>query len=159
VPGQFARLAARLEYPVYVVTTAAGEERSGCLVGFATQCSIRPPRFLACISKKNHTSLVASRADVLAVHVVGAEHRPIAQLFGGETGDEVDKFGRTAWRSVDGVPVLDACDAWFTGSIQQRIDLGDHTGYLLAPIEAATDVGEEQLMFQQARDIEPGHDP
>lgn len=157
--GNFARLAALLNYPVYVVTTAAGEERSGCLVGFATQCSIHPPRFLACISKKNHTILVASRAKVLAVHVMEPEHRHVAELFGGETGDEIDKFARAAWRTVNGVPVLEACAAWFTGSIRQRIDLGDHTGFLLAPIQVAPAVDAAQLMFQEARGIEPGHDP
>src|SRR5690606_28471984 len=51
----FARLVATFDYPLYIVTTAVGQERSGCLIGFATQCSIHPPRFLACISKKNHT--------------------------------------------------------------------------------------------------------
>ena len=33
----------------------------------------------------------------------------LAELFGGETGDEVDKFARTAWRDVHGVPILDRC--------------------------------------------------
>jgi len=32
-----AKLVARLEYPMYVVTAAAQGERSGCLVGFGTQ--------------------------------------------------------------------------------------------------------------------------
>src|SRR5688500_11613792 len=47
----FARLSAKLDYPLYIVTTTANDdgERSGCLIGFATQCSIHPPRFLACI--------------------------------------------------------------------------------------------------------------
>jgi flavin reductase (DIM6/NTAB) family NADH-FMN oxidoreductase RutF len=98
-------------------------------------------------------------ANVLAVHVVEEEHRHVAELFGGETGDEVDKFARTSWRVVDGVPVLDACDAWFTGSVLQRIDMGDHMGFLLAPMETAPDVPASQLTFQQARGMDPGHRP
>lgn len=35
-------LTAALDYPMFVVTVAAGGERAGCLVGFATQCSIDP---------------------------------------------------------------------------------------------------------------------
>ena len=39
----FDRLVNRLDYPMLVVTAEADGERAGCLVGFATQCSIQPP--------------------------------------------------------------------------------------------------------------------
>src|SRR5690606_29935620 len=117
----FARLVATLDYPLYIVTTAVGQERSGCLIGFATQCSIHPPRFLACISKKNHTFGLVQRAAIVAVHVVDEKNRQLAELFGGETGDELDKFSQVDWHSVDGVPVLDACERWFAGSVLERI--------------------------------------
>ena len=155
----FARLATHLDYPLYVVTTAVGSERSGCLIGFATQCSIHPPRFLACLSKKNHTYRLALRAAVLAVHVVEEGHKEIADLFGGETGDEIDKFARVPWRELHGVPVLDACERWFAGRVRERIDLGDHVGFVLDPIDFETDEATSQLTFQQARDIEAGHKP
>ena len=44
--AQFDAFVGGLDYPVFVVTAAHGEERSGCLVGFATQASIDPPRML-----------------------------------------------------------------------------------------------------------------
>ncbi|WP_255360521.1 flavin reductase, partial [Frankia sp. EI5c] len=44
-----------ISYPMAVVTTAVDGERSGCLVGFHTQCGIDPPRYLVCISHNNHT--------------------------------------------------------------------------------------------------------
>jgi flavin reductase (DIM6/NTAB) family NADH-FMN oxidoreductase RutF len=155
----FERLVATLDYPLYVVTTAAGPQRSGCLIGFATQCSIHPPRFLACISKKNHTLALARRAATLAVHVIEEENKDIAELFGGETGDEVDKFARVRWHLADGVPILDACRRWFAGSVLEQIDLGDHVGFLLEPIDTAQSSTAEQLTYQSARDIEPGHKP
>jgi len=157
--SSFERLAATLDYPVYVITTAFKSERSGCLIGFATQCSIRPPRFLACISKKNHTLAVARRAATLAVHIVEETNRDIADLFGGETGDEIDKFARVAWHSAHGVPILDACERWFAGSVLQQIDFGDHVGFLLEPIDTRQNAASEQLTFQKARDIEPGQEP
>ena len=155
----FEQLVATLDYPVYVVTTASGDERSGCLIGFATQCSIRPPRFLACISKKNHTLGIARRAAVIAVHVVEEKNRDIADLFGGETGDEIDKFARTRWHLAHGVPIIDACERWFAGAVLQQIDFGDHVGFLLDPIESEQSDTSKQLTFQKARDIEPGHEP
>lgn len=157
--SQFERLAATLDYPVYIVTTAVQNEPSGCLIGFATQCSIHPPRFLACLSKKNHTLRLAKRAATIAVHVVEDKDKKIAELFGGETGDEVDKFARVGWRLVHGVPILDACERWFVGSVLERIDFGDHVGFLLEPIDLEQTSASEQLTYQRARDIEPGHEP
>jgi flavin reductase (DIM6/NTAB) family NADH-FMN oxidoreductase RutF len=155
----FERLVATLDYPLYIVTAAAQNETAGCLIGFATQCSIHPPRFLACLSKKNRTLEVARRAAVLAVHVIGEKDREIAEIFGGETSDDVDKFALVSWNYVHGVPILDDCERWFAGSVLKQIDLGDHVGFLLEPIDAEQDAASEQLTFQQARDIEPGHEP
>ena len=40
----------------------------------------------------------------------------LAELFGGETGDEVDKFARCAWHEgPEGVPMLDGCANRFVG--------------------------------------------
>ena len=157
----FTDLAARLDYPMVVVTAYDGTERAGCLVGFATQCSIDPERFLVCLSDKNRTHRVAAGARTLAVHLLPAGRRDLAELFGGETGDEVDKFARCAWHDgPDGVPVLDGVAGWFAGRVVDRYVLGDHTGLLLSPVEGdAGDAGDgAYLTFQAVRDMEPGHE-
>ena len=157
----FTDIVTSIDYPLFIVTVSADGERSGCLIGFATQCSIKPPRFLACLSKKNHTFGVAANADVLVVHPVAGADTSLAELFGGETGDEVDKFERCEWREgPGGTPVLAGIDNWFAGHILERIDLGDHVGYLLEPLEGeALDPDKPQLGFQEAKDIDPGHAP
>jgi flavin reductase (DIM6/NTAB) family NADH-FMN oxidoreductase RutF len=154
----FVELAREIDYAMYVVTAAADGERAGCLVGFTTQSSIHPARFLVCLSRLNHTYRVACRADVLAVHVVGADQTELAELFGGETGDEVDKLARCAWRpGPDGVPLIEAFPDWFAGRVLDRLDLGDHVGFLLEPIAGQAGRGPRPLTFHRARRIEPGH--
>lgn len=158
----FAKLVAKLDYPMYIVTANAAGERAGCLVGFGTQTSIRPPRFLACISRKNHTYPVAAEASALGVHFLSDEprQREIAELFGGETGDETDKFSRCEWHDgPGGVPFLDAVPDRFAGRVLERIDLGDHAGFLLEPIEAETGDALNTLDFQDLKGVEPGHEP
>jgi flavin reductase (DIM6/NTAB) family NADH-FMN oxidoreductase RutF len=155
----FERLVATLDYPLYVVTTAVHDQPAGCLIGFATQCSIHPPRFLACISRKNHTLMLANEAAFVAVHFIEEKDKQLAALFGGETGDHVNKFARVSWHSAHGVPILDACPRWFVGAVLQQIDLGDHVGFLLEPIDTGQSASAEQLTFQHARDIKPGHKP
>jgi flavin reductase (DIM6/NTAB) family NADH-FMN oxidoreductase RutF len=159
-PVPFAELASELDYMMFIVTTSAGGERAGCLVGFATQVSIRPPRFLVCLSVKNRTYRVALRASVLVVHFVPSSATGLAELFGGETGDDVDKFACCSWRQgPDGVPIVTELENWFAGRVLERFDLGDHWGFLLEPIEGQAGRSTTPLTFHRARWIDPGHEP
>lgn len=154
----FQDLTGDLEYAMFVVTTTDGERRAGCLVGFTTQCSIDPPRYVVCLSKANHTFAVALEADVLVVHVVGAGQLDMARHFGELTGDDVDKFATWPWQpGPGGAPVLSDCPAWFAGRILDRFDLGDHMGFWLEPIDVSTAPGTHPLMFSAVKDLVPGH--
>src|SRR3712207_8698977 len=53
--------------------SADGDRRSGCLIGFATQASINPPRFVVCLSRKNRTFRVANDVDHLGVHLLPSD--------------------------------------------------------------------------------------
>jgi flavin reductase (DIM6/NTAB) family NADH-FMN oxidoreductase RutF len=158
--ASFAELVAQLDYSMLIVTTAANGERGGCLIGFATQVSIDPPRFLACLSVKNRTFRLAQHARVLVIHFVSVEDGDLAELFGGQTGDEVDKFAQVSWRpGPEGAPVIDRLQNWFAGRILDRFDFGDHHGFLLEPIEGEAGRSESTLTFHRAKRIEPGHEP
>ncbi|MFH7600380.1 flavin reductase family protein [Streptomyces racemochromogenes] len=147
--------------PMYVVTAAADGLRAGCLVGFASQCSIEPPRFAVWLSVENHTYRVARRARYLTVHVLGRNQEALARLFGGRTGDRTDKFDGIGWRpGREGSPVLTGVAAWFTGRIEAVVAGGDHEGFLLAPVEDGPTAGASgagPLRFGDVRDIEAGH--
>jgi flavin reductase (DIM6/NTAB) family NADH-FMN oxidoreductase RutF len=158
--GGFHDLVGDLDYPMFIATTVAAGEMAGCLLGFATQCSIDPPRFLVCLSEKNRTCRVAQAAAALAVHFVPSSAEGLAELFGGESGDEVDKFARCEWREGPaGLPILAECDNWFAGRILDRHDLGDHIGFLLEPIASHNGTPFDEFTFHRARRIEPGHEP
>jgi flavin reductase (DIM6/NTAB) family NADH-FMN oxidoreductase RutF len=158
-PSVFDELMGELDYPMFIVTTAAGGERAGCLVGFATQTSIDPSRFLVCLSDKNRTTRVARDADHVAVHFVEAEQAPLAELFGGRTGDEVDKFAHCEWHEgPHGLPLLDPCANRFVARILGRYDFGDHIAHLLEPEAAEHGAAGPEFTFHRARRIEPGHE-
>jgi flavin reductase (DIM6/NTAB) family NADH-FMN oxidoreductase RutF len=157
--GAFADAVGDLEYPMFVVTAAAGGRRAGCLVGFAAQCSISPPRFVVWLSRRNHTLGVAREAQVLGVHLLSADDRGLAELFGSRCGEDVDKFAGVRWHEgPGGAPLLDDCPRWFVGRVLDRFDSGDHDGFLLDPEEAGTGPWSGQLGFQAVQDLEPGHD-
>ncbi|MFD5079912.1 flavin reductase family protein [Streptomyces sp. NPDC058371] len=151
----------RLNPDMCVVTATADGDRAGCLVGFASQCSMEPVRFVVWLSKVNRTYEVARRADFLAVHLLTPEQFELAALFGGETGDEVDKFARTRWTERHGgAVVLQDSLVWFVGSVAQRIDAGDHVGFVLEPVESGRQEkteGRSLLRLADALTIDPGH--
>jgi flavin reductase (DIM6/NTAB) family NADH-FMN oxidoreductase RutF len=155
----FNALVSELDYAMFIVTAAAEGELAGCLVGFATQASIDPPRFAVFLSKANRTYRVAWHADALAVHLVPREATELAELFGGETGDEVDKFERCAWHEGPrGLPLLDDCPSWFAGRVLERTDAGDHVAFLLEPFDARKGHDGSPFPFHRAKRIEPGHE-
>lgn len=155
----FDKLVGELENPMFVVTTCDGNQRSGCLVGFASQVSIAPPRFLVGLSNKNHTYRASLTTEYLAVHVIPRDHIELATLFGGSTGDDIDKFARCTWhRGPHDLPILDEAAAWFGGRILDRIPLGDHVGFLLEPESgSAPDNLDTIVTSTDVRDLEPGH--
>ncbi len=155
----FGAFTAGLDYPMFVVTAAAGADRDGCLVGFATQVSIDPARFLVCLSDKNRTYRIARQASTLVVHALGRDQTGLARLFGGRTGDDTDKLAGCAWSpGPGGSVVLDDAPAWFAGDVLDRVPFGDHTGFLLAPRTAGGGTrGVALLPFRAAQSIDPGH--
>ena len=157
-PQAVHELVTELDYTMLIVTAAAGGRRAGCLVGFATPCSIDPPRFLLCLSDKNRTFRVAREAELLVVHLVPSDAGELADLFGSRTGDDIDKFAHCAWRrGPAGTPVLEDCANWFAGRILERIAAGDHWAFLLDPFIAASGDAEQPFMFHRARRMDPGH--
>lgn len=156
----FEKLVSLLDYPMFVVTTNADGRSAGCLVGFASQVSIGPPRFLVGLSKRNHTYRVAQHAEHLAVHLVPRGHCELARLFGSETGDTTDKFAQCGWApGPHGLPILDDAAGWFAGAVLGRFDLGDHVGFLLEPVAGQAPDGFDQLVtFADVADLDPGHE-
>jgi flavin reductase (DIM6/NTAB) family NADH-FMN oxidoreductase RutF len=147
------------EYALQVVTTSSVvDEPSGCLVGFATQCSIVPPRFLVCISKINHTYVISEHSESVALHLIGRDQIELAGLFAETSGDTVDKFSHCRWHpGVTGAPVLFECAAWLEGIVVQRWSVGDHQALLVRPVAGGTGGHRDVLTIQTAPHFRPGH--
>ena len=147
-----------IDHPMVVVTAAHGGERSGCLVGFSTQVSIHPPRYLVCISKENHTYPVAERSDHLALHLLGSDQTALARLFGEETGDVVDKFERCEWHlGQTGTPVLRETAASMEGRVIGRLPVGDHEAFIMRGLSSVSGTHKGLLTYRSAPMLDPGH--
>jgi flavin reductase (DIM6/NTAB) family NADH-FMN oxidoreductase RutF len=152
-------LLTRGDSPVFVVTTRDETgRRAGCLIGFATQCGIDPPRFAAWISVNNHTYEVACRATHLAVHVLAPQQRALGVLFGSVTGHDRDKFAECAWSpGPHGLPVLDDVAGWFAGPFERHAPSGDHALFVVAPDVVEGRLDGRPLSFQDVKNVEAGN--
>jgi flavin reductase (DIM6/NTAB) family NADH-FMN oxidoreductase RutF len=148
-----------IDPPMVVVTAVAGERRGGCLVGFNTPCSVHPPIYATWLSHRNHTYDVAREADVLTVHTLGRSALPIAEHFGSQSGHDVDKFAGVGCElNEHGGLVLEGTGGWFTGRIVHRLATGDHTLFVLEPVESGGSPDGATLRLSDVRHLDPGRE-
>ncbi len=148
-----------IDYPFYVVTVRSPDaDMSGCLAGFVTQCSIDPPNFLVCISKRNHTLSVAERSSAMGLHLLGGHQVDLARLFGEETGDLVDKFSSVDWRlGSTGAPLLVDSAVSMEGRILGHFSVGDHVAFLIRGVRSVAGGHSGLLTYRGAPPLDPGH--
>ena len=93
------------------------------------------------------------------MRVMAEDAGELVELFGGETGDDADKFDRCGWSpGPEGIPVLDLCRSWFAGRITDSVRLGDHVGFVLEPFDGRADYDGPAFPFSRAQRVEPGHE-
>jgi flavin reductase (DIM6/NTAB) family NADH-FMN oxidoreductase RutF len=155
----FDALAAGTDPAMLVVTTADGEERGGCLVGFHCQSSIDPPRYSVWLSKANHTYRLALRATHLGLHFLDEEDHALAEHFGTLTGDDVDKLaGIGVEPGPHGVPLLAEVPARL---VVRRLALldegGDHVCLTTEPVRVDGRPPAAPLRLSACNGLTPGH--
>lgn len=128
-PAAFDELAQRLDPAAVLAVTEYDGERSGCLVGFHSQCSINPLRYCVWLSRENHTYRVARLARRLSIVVLSPQDHRLAELFGGETGDAIDKW---AVMEREGLRLP---ESMLEGNITEIFDVAefDHVAFVVCP--------------------------
>jgi flavin reductase (DIM6/NTAB) family NADH-FMN oxidoreductase RutF len=156
----FDALAAATDPAMLVVTTADGDERGGCLVGFHSQSSIDPPRYAIWLSKANHTYRLALHTTHLALHFLGEEHRGLAEHFGTLTGDDTDKFaGLRVAAGPHGVPLLtDVPGRLVVRRLALLDEGGDHICVTTEPVRTDGRPPGTPLRLSACADLDPGHE-
>ncbi len=155
----FSHLMASLDAPLAVVTTAMGDERAGCLVGFHAQSSIDPGRYCVWLSKANHTYRVVLRSTHLAVHFLTEDDRRLAVHFGTQSGDDVNKFAEIDHDLGEGgVPMLKALPNRLLVRRVALLDEGsDHVCVVTQPLQAEASGPFRPLRLSNVKDLTPGH--
>lgn len=155
----FTALMASANPPLIVVTTAAENERAGCLVGFHAQSSITPQHYCIWLSKANHTYRVSLRAACFAVHFLTVDDFALAERFGTLSGEDTDKFaGLDVELDQNGVPLLQSCPNRMSLERIAVLDDGSDHVCLTTRVRSANTTGDFQaLRLSSATHLDPGH--
>ena len=125
---QFKQGMRRLGGAVTIVTSAFDGVFAGLTATAVTSLSADPPRLLACVNRAGITYETISKGRCIAVNVLGAQDKKLAERFAGMNGEiESDRFSQGAWESgVTGAPLYKGALASFDCEIESILDAGSH---------------------------------
>src|SRR5216683_54089 len=96
-----------VSYGLYVVTSAASDDRAAFLCNWLTQCSFEPPLIVVAVENEAHSLKVMRAAGQFAVNVLETGQRELAGWFGrhsDKVGDKLTK--RELLVTPAGMPLL-----------------------------------------------------
>jgi flavin reductase (DIM6/NTAB) family NADH-FMN oxidoreductase RutF len=137
----------KLTYGLYVLTSAAGDDRGGMLITWVMQTSFDPPMIAVAVQTGAHTTAVMRQSGVFALNFMSDEQRKEAGKFGQEHAKVGDKLGKIGQRpgAATGSPVLDSAIGHLECRITGWLRGGDHD-VALAQIVAAEVAHDAPLM-------------
>jgi len=127
-PEQFKSGMRKLGGAVNIVTSAYDGRFAGLTATAVTSLSAEPPRLLACINRGGATFETISKGRCIAVNVLGAQHKQLAERFAGMDGEpETDRFSEGLWQmGVSGAPLFKEALVSFDCEIESILDAGSH---------------------------------
>jgi flavin reductase (DIM6/NTAB) family NADH-FMN oxidoreductase RutF len=134
---------------VTVATTNGPEgEPVGITANSFTSVSLDPPLVLLCIARSAASFDAMESARRYAVHILGEEQHVVSRAFAESAAAGAQKFAQVGWRRApDGLPLLDEYLARLECTIVERVELGDHVGYVGHVDAAETNAAASPLGF------------
>lgn len=124
----------KIGYGLYVLTGKVGDFDNGCIINTAVQVTSSPNRIAVTVNKDNKTHDVIYKSGIFNISVISAEADfELFRHFGFQSGRDVDKFEffREKARAENGLYFIKkGTNAYISGKVVQKIDLGTHTMFI-----------------------------
>lgn len=152
----------QITYGLFVVSSAYGNERSGCVVNTLTQVTNTPDRLSVAVSKENYTAGLIEKSGVFAAVVLNedADFNLIGR-FGFKSGREISKYeGNDFQNDANGIPYqTEAVSARFSCRVTQKVDVGTHFIFIgvLEEAEKMSDI--RPMTYEYYRTVIKGGTP
>lgn len=124
----------KLSYGLFVLTSAASGQESGCIINTAVQVTNEPNRTSIAVNQSSFTHDLVKESGRFNLSVLSeAASFDTFKHFGLQSGREVDKFAGypMCQRSANGLYYITAgTNSFLSATVERAIDLGTHTLFL-----------------------------
>lgn len=151
-----------MSYGLYIITTAFGDKKAGCIVNTLSQVTAEPAKFTVTLHKDNYTQTLLAKSNTFSATVLDIESdMELIGTFGFKSSKDVDKFkGYPTEVDSKGNPyVLAHANAQFTCNVTQQVDLGTHIMFIGEVIEAKRLSNVESMTYAYYHQIKKGGTP
>jgi flavin reductase (DIM6/NTAB) family NADH-FMN oxidoreductase RutF len=131
-----------LDPPLWLVTAAHGERHGGLIATNISGASIVPemPRFVVGLARQHYTHELVEASDALTLHLFTAAQVEWVWRFGLTTGRQQDKLAGLAWSAgPTGSPILAGALGWLACRVEESLNTGDRTLFLVEVVAAGGD--------------------
>lgn len=127
-----------INYGLYVLTAADGDEIGAAGVNWLSQASFEPPLVMVAVKADSDTHPIIERTGAFAVSVLGEHQLEVGKAFFRTTtveGDTLNGF-RFERGPETGAPVLVDLPYWFEARVTDTVRRGDHTVFVAEVVGA-----------------------
>ncbi len=151
ISAAFAAVSRCCNRPVWVVTSACGERRSGLTATWVVPVSLDndQPLFLLGLAATHYTTRLVVESRVAGLHLLAEDQMNLALRFGLFSGRHVDKFaGLEIAPQQTGAPILIDTLAWFDVRLLAHYDTGDRL-FCWVDVAAASPPPQGEPLFER----------
>jgi flavin reductase (DIM6/NTAB) family NADH-FMN oxidoreductase RutF len=127
-----------INYGLFVLTAADGDELGAAGVNWLSQASFEPPLIMVAVKTDSDTHAIIERTGALAVNVLAEDQLDIGKAFFRTTVVEGDRMNghRFERGAQTGSPLLVDLPYWFEARVTDTIKRGDHTVFVAEVVDA-----------------------
>ena len=141
-----------ITYGLFVLTAKQENRHNGCIINTAMQVTTEPNRISITVNKANHTHDTLMETDDFTVSVISEDADfDLFKHFGFQSGKDTDKFSgfddvREAKNGT--LVVTKGTNAYISGKISDRIDLGSHTMFIADVVDGEILSDEKSASYE-----------
>ena len=140
-----------INYGLYVLTAADGDECAASGVNWLSQASFDPPLVMVGLNADSGAAALVARTGAFAVNVLAEDQLEIGKAFFRSTSVEGGAINghRFEVGPATGAPLLHAVPYWFEARVTDTVARGDHTVFVAEVVDAGVrDEGATPLLLR-----------
>ena len=126
-----------INYGLYVLTAADGDDVGAAGVNWLTQASFEPPLVVVGVKTDSHAHPLIKETKAFALNILGKGQNALAFTFFKPAELKDGKISGEAFRpGTAGAPILASTPAYVECTLESSVDIGDHSVFVGKVVEA-----------------------